>query len=69
MLSCREIVVDASNDDGISTLGDPTFYPGAAPFMNSEENTAENSARQVDDGLTLWIHFAADADNILCCLI
>ncbi|CAB9505688.1 Intercellular signal essential for a variety of patterning events during development (By similarity) [Seminavis robusta] len=40
----QEIVVDRSGqDDGISTLGDPTFYPGS-PLMNNDETTADNTA-------------------------
>jgi hypothetical protein len=39
----REILVDPDADDGVSTIGDPTFYPGASPMMNADEHTASVS--------------------------
>lgn len=39
----REILVDPNADDGVSTIGEPSFYPGASPMMTTDEQTASIS--------------------------
>ena len=36
-------MVDPNADDGVSTIGDPTFYPGFSPMLNADEPTASVS--------------------------